>query len=82
MAKVTDEAEAPEPADQTAPRPRRPLLTVTVVFVLFAVFAGVLIAKVLVPRPSLTSTRNEATVDYEVALKTGKPTYVLFHSLT
>jgi len=31
---------------------------------------------------SLTSVRNDAVADYEAALKTGKPIYLLFHSLT
>jgi hypothetical protein len=31
---------------------------------------------------SVTSARNDALADYEVARKTGKPIYVLFHSLT
>jgi hypothetical protein len=31
---------------------------------------------------SVTSVRNDALADYEAALKTGKPIYVLFHSLT
>jgi hypothetical protein len=82
MADVVDEAESPETTDQETPRSRRPLLRVTVVLVVFALLAGVLIAKVLVPRPSLTSTQNDATADYEAAVATGKPVYVLFHSLT
>jgi thiol-disulfide isomerase/thioredoxin len=31
---------------------------------------------------SLTSVRNDAVADYGAALKTGKPIYLLFHSLT
>lgn len=31
---------------------------------------------------SLTSTRNDAVADFEAALASGKPIYVLFHSLT
>ena len=31
---------------------------------------------------TITSTHNDAVADYEAALKTGKPIYVLFHSLT
>lgn len=31
---------------------------------------------------SITSIRNDAVADYEAALQTGKPVYVLFHSLT
>ncbi len=82
MADVVDEAEPPETTDQATPRPRRPLLRVTVVLIVFALLAGVLIAKVLVPRSSLTSNQNDATADYEAAVAAGKPIYVLFHSLT
>ena len=32
--------------------------------------------------PTVTSTHNDAVADYEAALKTGKPIYVLFHSLS
>ena len=32
--------------------------------------------------PTMTSTHNDAVADYEAALKTGKPVYLLFHSLT
>ena len=31
---------------------------------------------------TITSTHNDAVADYEAALKTGKPVYLLFHSLT
>lgn len=31
---------------------------------------------------TITSVHNDALADYEAALKTGKPIYVLFHSLT
>jgi hypothetical protein len=31
---------------------------------------------------TITSTHNDAVADYEAALKTGKPIYVLFHSLS
>jgi thioredoxin-like negative regulator of GroEL len=31
---------------------------------------------------SITSVRNDAVADYEAALQTGKPVYVMFHSLT
>lgn len=31
---------------------------------------------------SLTTTHNDAVADYQAALKTGKPIYLLFHSLT
>jgi len=31
---------------------------------------------------TITSTHNDAVADYEAALETGKPVYVLFHSLS
>ena len=31
---------------------------------------------------TITSVHNDAVADYEAALKTGKPVYLLFHSLT
>ena len=31
---------------------------------------------------SITSVHNDAEADYQAALKTGRPIYVLFHSLT
>ena len=31
---------------------------------------------------TITSTHNDATADYNAALKTGKPVYLLFHSMT
>ena len=31
---------------------------------------------------TISTTHNDAVADYEAALKTGKPVYVLFHSLT
>ena len=31
---------------------------------------------------SITSIHNDAVADYEAALKSGKPVYVLFHSLS
>ena len=68
--------------------------------VVVAIFAGVLLAKVLGASPSdasvsgdvaagvqnaqptITSVHNDAAADYAAAMKTGKPVYVLFHSLT
>jgi len=71
--------------------------------VVVAVFAGVLLAKMLgtpaaapvanlgspgaqaatsTAGTTITTVHNDAVADYEAALKTGKPVYVLFHSLT
>ena len=77
---LQDDAEAPPPRPRTFPT------RVAVVLVVVALFGGVLAAKTLTPGPdasgSVTATRNDATADYEAALQTGKPVYVLFHSLT
>jgi nucleoside permease NupC len=66
---------------------------IVIAFVVMAVFAGVIAAKYLSPsrtgggegqasQTSVTSVRNDAAADYEAAVKTGKPIYVLFHSLS
>jgi thioredoxin-like negative regulator of GroEL len=34
------------------------------------------------PGTTITSVRNDAVADYDAALESGKPVYVLFHSLT
>ncbi len=63
-----------------------------IALVVIAVFAGIMAAKYLSPSQTggggaqssqtVTSVRNDATADYEAAVKTGKPIYVLFHSLS
>lgn len=63
---------------------------VVIVLIVLAIFAGVFIAKSIAgnakdagtPRNSITSIHNDAVADYQAALKTGKPVYVLFHSLS
>ena len=63
---------------------------VTIVLIVLAIFAGVLLAKTIAgntndtgtTQNSITSIHNNAVADYEAALKTGKPVYVLFHSLS
>lgn len=91
---MTDEQEAPDTVDQ--PTAHRGAISpkIVVLLVVVAVFAGVLTARVLASRPtsgtgspvavapSPTSTRNDAMADYQAAIKTGKPIYVLFHSLS
>lgn len=59
-----------------------------------AVLVAIAVLKTVPPRPAVeisdaqapaaspTATRNDATADYEAALRSGKPVYVLFHSLT
>lgn len=64
-----------------------------VVAVVLAVFAGLLIGKGIFASPetrqptsngvvSITAQRNDASGDYATALRTGRPIYVLFHSLS
>jgi hypothetical protein len=87
-----DQSEVPEVSDSStrssAVSPR-----IVVLFVVIAVFAGLVAAKVMAPTlksgvgpeataASLTSVRNDASADYVAAAKTGKPIYVLFHSLS
>ena len=83
--------------DTSGKRQRR-LSPALVVLLVLAVFAGILLVKGLVHRDtvtseakdaaapatttSITSAHNDAIADYDAALKTGKPVYVLFHSLS
>ena len=70
--------------------PRPTALSIALVVV--AILAGVIAATFIVPgrQPddaspaagSLTRSHNDASADYADAVKTGKPVYVLFHSLT
>lgn len=65
---------------------------VAIALAVAALFAGVLAAKYLAPSQadtadapvaathSLTSVRNDALADYEAAMATGRPIYVMFHS--
>ena len=88
------EQEGPQESTQPEPTTKPGASTKMVIaFVVVAVFAGVIAAKYLSPsRPgggagqatqeSVTSVRNDAAADYEAAVKTGKPIYVLFHSLS
>jgi hypothetical protein len=91
---VTDDQEVSEIIDPPTERSRAVSLKIVLVLVVVALFAGVVTAKVLASRssrvadgrggigPALTSTHNDAVADYEAATKTGKPVYVLFHSLS
>jgi len=84
----SDQQEHQEPVKKSGASMR-----VAIVLVVVAVFAGVFAAKTLGPTrqndsgtqaasASLTSVRNDASADYNAAIKTGKPVYVLFHSLS
>lgn len=87
---MTDEIEAPEGSDSVAPRRRTLTPKVVILLVVVALFGGLAAAKLLPATSksdatggaSLTSVHNDAVADYEAALKTGKPIYVLFHSLS
>jgi Na+-transporting methylmalonyl-CoA/oxaloacetate decarboxylase beta subunit len=87
---------AEEPAERLAeqqPTNRSGVSTrVAILLVVAALFAGVLAAKFWTSMQrsdgndrsgavSVTSVPNDASVDYEAAIRTGKPIYVLFHSL-
>lgn len=57
--------------------------------VLLALFVGLMLGKVTRDEPSgvatpgsITSARNDAMADYEAAIRSSKPVYVLFHSLS
>ena len=78
--------------DPAEPRRRLPGSRVVIVLVIAAALAGLLLAKATTDRTaggggadqagSITAVHNDAVADYEAALKTGKPIYVLFHSLS
>lgn len=68
-----------------------------VALAIVALFIGLVLGKVFsgrgpmasAPAPTgeragatITSVHNDAVADYEAAIKTGKPVYVLFHSMT
>lgn len=69
----------------------------TIVLLVVAVFLGVIVMKLVLDDAattvppgtesaasgtSITSVRNDAVADYEAAVTSGKPIYVLFHSLS
>jgi hypothetical protein len=84
---VVNQQAGEEPASRWAVSTR-----VAVALVVVAIFAGIFAAKSMAPSPggsgtlaaeeSATSVRNDASADYVAALATGKPVYVLFHSLS
>ena len=86
---VPDEAPpAPEEATSGGNTPASPSKRVLIAIVV-AVFLVLLIWKAVADEAtpgageaSITSVRNEAVRDYEAAVESGKPIYVLFHSLT
>ena len=95
MADIDDEGAPEEIApEKTATTYTRAVIIIAVVA---AAFGGILFAKSLGDRvpatgetdstsqvggASITSVHNDALRDYQAALKTGKPIYVLFHSLS
>ena len=79
-----------EPAGNgTDPQPKSSA-RLAILLAVTAVFAAIVLLKVLAPSAvapsapgaaaSLTSVHNDAVADYEAALAAGKPIYVLFHS--
>lgn len=93
----TAASEAAESDSPEAPAKRKAPPSVVILLAVVALFAGVVLAKAIVPggatvaeapqsaptaSDTYTSRRNDAMADYEAALQTGKPIFVLFHSLT
>lgn len=76
-----------EPEESVTSKPPR---TTIVLLVVVALFAGVAIAKFVAPKSepsvsggaSLTTVHSDAVADYEAARETGRPIYILFHSLS
>lgn len=87
---MTSETEAPvDPVPGESP-PHRSPKRVVVLLVVVALFAGVALAKLVAPnakpsassRTSLTTIHNNASADYAAARRSGRPIYILFHSLS
>ena len=86
-----NESPAGEPPAAEAPATSFSSKWVVIALLVVAILAGVFVAKIVAPSdsdggnsastPSLTATHNDAVVDYQAALKSGRPVYVLFHSL-
>ncbi len=85
---MTDQDDMTTPTEAEEPTPRRISSRTAIVLVVIAIFAGLFAVKALDTRTqpaagdSITSVKNDAVADYEAALQTGKPIYVLFHSLS
>jgi hypothetical protein len=75
-----------DPQSSTPAAGRTRTLIVVAILVVFAVILGVKLATTseiqtgVASRPSMV--QDDAVVTYDAALATGKPVYVLFHSLT
>lgn len=79
------ELTATEPAEPSAPEPKKFPAKLAVVLVVAAVFAGVLTAKSLTPAPETSvpvasTSGGGAVADYQEAVQSGKPIYLLFRS--
>lgn len=93
---MTEEHSPDVTPDEAHAAPRRIAPGVVVALVVVALFAGVWFAKARATggdpaggaQPaartanSITGVRNDALADYQAARKTGKPIYILFHSLS
>jgi hypothetical protein len=81
---VVDEEVLHEPTESEAPEPKKFPVKLAVVLVVAAVFAGLFTAKALTPAPVTpspgASTSGSAVADYQAALQSGKPVYLLFRS--
>lgn len=80
-----------EDSGEGRPRTAPASVRLVLVAVILAVFAGLVLAKVTSSgsapsaatsssSTSITSGPNDATADYEAAVRSGKPIYLLFHS--
>lgn len=94
---MTDNARPSAEQDAVAAPKRAPKSNVVIVLIVVALFIGLAFGKLMTGNGStasaptsgiepagttITSARNDAVADYEAALKTGKPIYLLFHSLS
>ena len=89
---MKDETSLDEPQASESPANSAVSNKVAIALVIAAIVAGLVVAKMVAPdsRPdtdkkavaSLTAIHNNAVTDYESARRTGRPVYVLFHSLS
>lgn len=92
LREVTDNTHPSAEKTKRGPSPKS-----VVVLVVIAVFLGLILGKLVTDDGSgtsapassattaettITSVRNDAVADYDAALETGQPIYVLFHSMT
>lgn len=87
---MTEETGTPAESASEEHAPRKAINKTVVLLIVVALFAGVALAKLVAPKadpsvsggPSVTTVHNDAVADYEAAKRTGRPIYILFHSLS